>query len=108
VIAAAQQNRFIFVGMEKYSAGSDHDRTRMRGPMPLYSYRCKACDHGFETLVRSSDTPACPSCGSGDLTRLLSGVAAEGKSGALLQGARKMAVREGHFSNYSRSERPKR
>ncbi|PWC32464.1 zinc ribbon domain-containing protein [Azospirillum sp. TSO35-2] len=75
--------------------------------MPLYSFRCKACDHGFETLVRSTDTPVCPSCGSAELARLLSNVAAEGKSGAIIQGARKMAAREGHFSNYSRSERPK-
>lgn len=77
--------------------------------MPLYSYRCTACDHGFETLVRASDPPpVCPSCGAADPARQLSGIAAEGKSGALIQGARKMAAREGHFSNYSRSERPKR
>ncbi len=75
--------------------------------MPLYSYRCKACDHGFETLVRSGETPACPSCGSADLTRQLSNVAPEGKSGAIVQSARRMAAKEGHFSNYSRSERAK-
>ena len=77
--------------------------------MPLYSYRCKACDHGFEILVRFSDpAPSCPACGAGEPVRQVSGIAAEGKSGAVIQGARKMAAREGHFSNYSRSERPKR
>lgn len=76
--------------------------------MPLYSYRCDSCGHGFETLVRSTDIPVCPSCGSAGLTRQLSSVAAEGASGALIQGARRMAAKEGHFSNYSRSERPKR
>lgn len=76
--------------------------------MPLYSYQCKACDHGFETLVRSSDTPVCPSCGSGELARQMSGTVAGGKSAALVASARKQAAREGHFSNYSRSERPKR
>ncbi|MBP2227250.1 putative FmdB family regulatory protein [Azospirillum agricola] len=76
--------------------------------MPLYSFRCKACDHGFETLARFSETPPCPACASVDVTRLVSSIAAEGKSGAIIQGARRQAAREGHFSNYSRSERPKR
>ncbi len=45
--------------------------------MPLYDYRCRACGHQFETLVRSQD-PAptdCPKCGAADLERLLSVVA---------------------------------
>lgn len=40
--------------------------------MPLYEYCCRACGHTFETLVRTSDTPACPACGATDLERLLS------------------------------------
>ena len=75
--------------------------------MPLYSYRCKACGHGFETLVRSGETLACPSCGSADLSRQLSNVAPEGKSGAIVQSARRMAAKEGHFSIYARAERQK-
>ncbi|MBP2298551.1 FmdB family zinc ribbon protein [Azospirillum picis] len=75
--------------------------------MPLYSYRCTACNHGFETLVRVGESPACPSCGSGELSRQLSNVAPEGKSGAVIQGARRLAASNGHFSNYARSERPK-
>jgi putative FmdB family regulatory protein len=76
--------------------------------MPLYSYQCKACDHVFEKLVRSSDVPTCPSCGSEDLDKLLSRPAPEGKSGAIVKSARGMAAREGHFSNYSRSELKRR
>lgn len=40
--------------------------------MPIYEYRCRACQHDFETLVRSGDQPACPACASPDLERLLS------------------------------------
>lgn len=76
--------------------------------MPLYPYRCSGCGHEFEVLVRSSDVPACPSCGSGALDRLVSLPAAQGKSAGLLKGARSQAAREGHFSNYSASERSKR
>lgn len=76
--------------------------------MPLYSYRCNACETAFETLVRSSDVPVCPSCNSGDLTKLVSMPAAEGKSKGIIQSARAQAAREGHFSNYSKSERPRR
>ena len=30
--------------------------------MPIYGYDCNKCGHEFETLVRSSETPSCPSC----------------------------------------------
>ena len=43
--------------------------------MPLYAYECNQCGNEFETLVRSSDTPSCPSCESTDLTRQLSLIA---------------------------------
>lgn len=76
--------------------------------MPLYSYRCKACSHEFETLVRSSDVPVCLSCGSPELEKLVSLPASEGKSKKLIGSARAQAAREGHFSHYSPSERPRR
>jgi len=44
--------------------------------MPIYEYRCTACEHEFEQLVRTGDTPACPSCKGETLERLLSHVAA--------------------------------
>jgi putative FmdB family regulatory protein len=41
--------------------------------MPIYEYRCTACDERFEELVRNPDvTVACPSCGDARSERLLS------------------------------------
>jgi putative FmdB family regulatory protein len=48
--------------------------------MPIYGYDCKKCGHEFATLVRSLETPSCPSCESTDLTRHLSLIAAPLKS----------------------------
>ena len=76
--------------------------------MPFYPYRCSGCGHEFELLVRSSDVPACPSCRSEALEKLVSLTAPQGKSAGLLKSARSQAAREGHFSNYSAAERPKR
>ena len=49
--------------------------------MPIYGYDCNKCGHEFETLVRSSEAPSCPSCESTDLTRHLSLIASPVKSG---------------------------
>jgi putative FmdB family regulatory protein len=38
--------------------------------MPLYDFRCRACNDVFEALVRPGDTPQCPSCRSTDLEKL--------------------------------------
>jgi putative FmdB family regulatory protein len=40
--------------------------------MPIFEYQCRECGHQFEALVRKTDVPACPSCTSTDLERLLS------------------------------------
>jgi putative FmdB family regulatory protein len=40
--------------------------------MPIFEYQCRGCAHQFEALVRKSDTPACPSCSSTELEKLLS------------------------------------
>ena len=40
--------------------------------MPLYDFRCRACGHEFEALVRPPAAPQCPACRSEDLERLLS------------------------------------
>jgi putative FmdB family regulatory protein len=42
--------------------------------MPIYEYRCESCGHEFEQLIRTGDTPACPSCKGQTLARLLSHV----------------------------------
>jgi len=40
--------------------------------MPIYEYRCCACDAQFETLVRGGEPIACPNCGSTALDKLVS------------------------------------
>lgn len=43
--------------------------------MPIYEYECRRCGHQFEQLIRTGDTPECPSCHGHELERLLSLVA---------------------------------
>jgi len=40
--------------------------------MPIYEYQCDACHGQFELLVRGDETPACPTCGTSKVDRLLS------------------------------------
>ena len=42
--------------------------------MPIYEYRCKACEHETEALQKMSDKPLrkCPACGRLQLQRLIS------------------------------------
>ena len=56
--------------------------------MPIYEYKCKACDAKFEQLVRSMSTPPssepsvkCPSCGSAKTARELSVFAVGAEAG---------------------------
>ncbi|MCB1503472.1 MAG: zinc ribbon domain-containing protein [Hyphomicrobiaceae bacterium] len=49
--------------------------------MPIYAFSCNSCKKEFETLVRSSDTPECPSCGSTELTQQLALIASPGRGG---------------------------
>ena len=76
--------------------------------MPIYDYRCCDCQKTFELLVRSSTVPACPACSSQQLEKLVSKPAPPGESAGILSRARNQAAREGHFSNYKASERPRR
>jgi putative FmdB family regulatory protein len=41
--------------------------------MPIYEYRCRACDERFDELVRNPDVVVpCPSCGDRGAEQLLS------------------------------------
>ena len=59
--------------------------------MPIYEYSCQKCGRQFEALVRGRTKPACPSCKSRDLKRLLSlpSVRTEGTKARGLQAAKK-------------------
>lgn len=49
-------------------------RCAQRG-MPIYEYRCLACETEFEALVRGAEAAACPACGAATLARLLTACA---------------------------------
>lgn len=40
--------------------------------MPLFEFRCTACEHDFELLMRAGERAACPHCGAGSVEKLLS------------------------------------
>lgn len=42
--------------------------------MPIYEYKCNACEHRLEKLQRMSDEPLvdCPECNQPSLTKLVS------------------------------------
>ncbi len=44
--------------------------------MPIYEFTCKSCNEQFEVLVRNNEQPSCPRCGTDQLERLLSTIAA--------------------------------
>jgi putative FmdB family regulatory protein len=76
--------------------------------MPLFDFRCSSCECQFESLVRGGDVPECPQCGSTAVEKLVSLPAAKGKTKEIIANARRQAAREGHFSHYAPSERPRR
>ena len=49
--------------------------------MPIYAYHCRDCGDDFSTLVRSGETPVCPSCESGKLDQQMSLIASPNKGG---------------------------
>jgi len=44
--------------------------------MPIYEYRCGACDHEFEARQKMIEDPLkeCPDCGKAELKKLISAV----------------------------------
>jgi putative FmdB family regulatory protein len=76
--------------------------------MPIFDFRCRDCDKTFELLVRGSAQPVCPSCGRGTLEKQVSLIAPQGQSAGIVSRARTQARREGHFSHYAPTERPRK
>ena len=62
--------------------------------MPLYDFRCRGCGATFESLVRPGHAPACPSCASTDLERLLSTGSVSVRSGGLSNAARRAVQKQ--------------
>lgn len=75
--------------------------------MPLYDYLCSGCGQRFELLVRASAQPACPHCGSTALDKQVTAPSPPGRSKAIIASNRAAAAREGHFSNFSATEKAK-
>ena len=65
--------------------------------MPLFDFRCTACQHQFEALVRGSTAPVCAACGSDVLEKLLSlpGIKTEHTHGLAMQAAKRRDKAEG-------------
>ena len=45
--------------------------------MPMFDFVCTSCQHSFEALVRGSQVPACPACGSEALEKQIAMAAAK-------------------------------
>ena len=51
--------------------------------MPLFDFRCQACEASHELLLKAGEQPPCPTCGRNELVKLLSPFASPtGRSGA--------------------------
>lgn len=62
--------------------------------MPLYEFKCRACGHRFEELVRLGEVPECPKCRDAAPERLFSasaGVSTERSRKKAAGGARRAA-----------------
>lgn len=51
--------------------------------MPIYEYICMPCERHFEELVRNSEDPLCPDCGSARVAKQVSVFARRGREPAL-------------------------
>lgn len=51
--------------------------------MPFYDYRCRSCEHQFETMQKVGDAAltTCPSCDQDQLEKLVSAPAIQSSGG---------------------------
>ena len=75
--------------------------------MPIYDYHCLDCNAIFDKLVMSSTMVSCPECKSEKLEKLVSKPAPRSLTPEIVSSARAQAAKEGHFSNYKPSDRPR-
>ena len=76
------------------------------GNVPLHEFECRSCGNCFELLVRGAAVPACPSCRSHDLDRLISGfaVSSETTRDSALQAARRRSLQNRDRRDKQRAE----
>jgi putative FmdB family regulatory protein len=67
--------------------------------MPLYDFRCRACDEAFEEFAPPGETAPCPACGATDVERVLSGFA-----GPFTTAPRGLAARRSNAQRRAREE----
>jgi putative FmdB family regulatory protein len=64
--------------------------------MPIFDFSCRGCGNRFELLVRKN-TPACPSCASEDLEKLISlpAIKSETTHALAMKAAKRRDARQG-------------
>ena len=67
--------------------------------MPLYDFRCPACEQHFEQQVPYGELPPCPACGHAETERMLSAFA-----GPFTVGMRGYAARQSNAKRAAREE----
>ena len=75
--------------------------------MPIYDYRCPACDHRFEAFVRKADDrTSCPECGGESPERLMATAAlgTETTTGLAMRAARKRDAKQANQMNRTQRE----
>jgi putative FmdB family regulatory protein len=72
--------------------------------MPLFEYRCLACQAEFELLIRGSTEPVCPACGAVSLEKLLS-MFAVSSEGTTERSRQRLGAQQREQSRRSQAER---
>lgn len=69
------------VNMQENAAPRFRGGNSPEGTMPLYEYKCRACAHRFERIVKFSDAPlkTCPKCGADAIEQVISAPAVQFK-----------------------------
>jgi putative FmdB family regulatory protein len=72
----------VWLRRHGFAEGIPHPKSRRfeERNMPIYEYSCRQCTSDFELLIRGSESPQCPQCGSHELEKQFSVPAAHSAS----------------------------